>query len=90
MPKTKARRPLDGLIPRGMNEQQTATYIGRSLNWFLQHKTELIEAGFPPKVPIIDLYDRVAIDDWLDRQNDPDERLRRDWSAQWQKATVNG
>lgn len=84
------RRRLD-LAPRGMTEADAAAYLGRSLTWFSQHKAELIQAGFPPKISIIDLYDREAIDRWLDKQGDPDERLRRDWSAAWQKAaTANG
>jgi hypothetical protein len=77
------------LPPRGMTDAQCAAYLGRSTTWFLQHRSELIEAGFPPKLPIIDLYDREAIDRWLDKQGDPDERTRRDWSHAWQKAALN-
>jgi hypothetical protein len=81
-----APRPRFDLPPRGMTDAQCAAYLGRSVTWFLQHRQELIEAGFPPKLPIIDLNDRVAIDRWLDSLGDPDERLRRDWSDAWQKA----
>jgi hypothetical protein len=71
---------------RGMNDAETASYLGRSLTWFLQHRQELVEAGFPPKIPIIDLYDRETVDRWLDKQGDPAESLRRDWSNAWQRA----
>ena len=80
---------FDPLLPRGLTEAACADYLGRSVGWFVAHKAELIERGFPPKLPIIDLYDRAAVDRWLDQQSDPDERLRRDWSASWQKA-ANG
>jgi hypothetical protein len=55
-----------------MTEADVAGYLNRSLTWFLQHKAELLEAGFLPKLPIIDLYDREAVDRWLDKQGDPD------------------
>jgi hypothetical protein len=86
---SRSARRVD-LLPRGMTDADCAAYLGRSLTWFQQHLTELTEAGFPPKIPIIDLRDREAIDRWLDKQGDPDERLRRDWSAAWQKAAGNG
>jgi hypothetical protein len=76
------------LPPRGMTEADVAYHLGRSLTWFQQHKAELIEAGFPPKLPIIDLYDREAVDRWLDQQGDPNERARRAFTDVWQKAAL--
>jgi hypothetical protein len=72
-----------------MTDSECAGYLGRSLTWFLQHRQELIEAGFPPKLPILDLYDREAVDRWLDKQGAHKERMRRDWSDAWQRA-ANG
>jgi hypothetical protein len=83
-----AKRRFD-LPPRGLTDADCAAYLGRSLTWFLQHRQELVEAGFPPKIPIIGLYDREAVDRWLDKQGDPHERLCRDWSDAWQRA-ANG
>jgi hypothetical protein len=82
-----AKRRFD-LPPRGMTDADCAGYLGRSLTWFMQHKAELIQAGFPPKLPIVDLYDREAVDRWLDKQGDPNERLGRNWSDAWQKAAT--
>jgi hypothetical protein len=84
-----AKRRFD-LPPRGLTDADCAAYIGRSPTWFQEHKAALIEAGFPPKIPILNLYDRLAIDAWFEKQGDPDERLRRDWSQAWQKAAGNG
>ncbi len=83
----RTRRPE--ITPRGMTEAATAAYLGRSLSWFVKHKTALIEAGFPAKLPLVDLYDREAVDKWLDRQGDPAEQFARDWSANWQKAAAS-
>jgi hypothetical protein len=85
-----AKRRFD-LPPRGMTDADVAGYLNRSLTWFMQHKAELIAAGFPSKLPIIDLYDLRQVDAWLDKQGDPNERLRREWASGWQqKAAANG
>jgi hypothetical protein len=83
-----AKRQRLALPPRGLTDAEVAAYLGRSPTWFQEHKTELIEAGFPSKVPIIDLWDREAIDRWFDKMGDPDERLGRNWSQAWQKAAA--
>ena len=42
-----AKQRLDLLSRRGMNDAETAAYIGRSPTWFAEHLPELEAAGFP-------------------------------------------
>jgi hypothetical protein len=64
-------RPKREILPlptaRGLNIAQTAAYLGKSTTWFMQHRPELEKFGFPKRLPMMDAYDRCAIDDWFDR-----------------------
>jgi hypothetical protein len=84
-----SKRRLDLPPRRGMNDAETASYIGRSLTWFTEHLPELEAAGFPPKLPIIDLRDRAAVDRWLDAQGGLISATR-DFDDAWMKAASNG
>lgn len=53
-------------MARIMRRCEVPAYIGRSLTWFAEHRVELERAGFPTPLPLVDGYDRVAIDAWLD------------------------
>jgi hypothetical protein len=63
-----AKHRLDLPPRRGMNDAETAAYIGRSPTWFAEHLPLLEAAGFPPKLPLIGTRDRKAVDLWLDAQ----------------------
>jgi hypothetical protein len=76
-----AKRRFD-LLPRGLTDAESAAYIGRSSTWFQEHLPELEAAGFPRKLPIVDLRDRAAIDRWLDEQGG----LAQDFDAAWMRA----
>lgn len=55
------------VAPRVLTAPQAARYIGRSPSWFYEHRAQLATEGFPARLPMVDAYDRAAIDDWLDR-----------------------
>ena len=82
---TKPRRRVDPR-PRVLSVAQTADYIGRSLSWFSEHREELEARGFPRPLPVVDGYDRVAIDACLDRLGGeldaPD-----DFDVAWERAS---
>ncbi len=82
---TKPRRKFD-LPPRGMNASEVAAYLGRSLDWLNDHLPKLLAAGFPKPLPQLELYDRAAIDDWLDRLGDRDAGGIVDHDAAWTEA----
>lgn len=52
--------------PRLMTRPQVGIYLGRSGSWFREHEAALRDAGFPAPHPVLGLFDREAIDDWLD------------------------
>jgi hypothetical protein len=65
---------------RGLNIAQTAAYLGKSVSWFLQHRPELETYGFPRRLPMMDAYDRIAIDDWFDRLGGREQAVEKfDW-----------
>ena len=67
-------------VARGLNVVQTAAYLGKSVSWFMRHRPELERFGFPPRLPMMDAYDRHAIDDWLDRLGGRQQAIERfDW-----------
>jgi hypothetical protein len=47
-------------------KNEVPPYIGKSNSWFAKHKDELEANGFPKPIPILDAYDLIAIDAWLD------------------------
>jgi hypothetical protein len=84
-----AKQRLDLLPRRGMNDAETAAYIGRSPTWFTEHLPELEAAGFPKKLPLVGTRDRKAVDVWLDTQGGL-EAATRDFEDAWMKAASNG
>ncbi len=52
--------------PRMLTRPQAGAYMGRSGQWLADHEAELRAEGFPAPHPVLGLYDRKAIDDWLD------------------------
>ena len=80
-----AKRRLDLPPRRGMNDAETASYIGRSPTWLTEHRAELEAAGFPKPLPLIGTRDRKAIDLWLDAQGGL-EMVMRDFDDLWMKA----
>jgi hypothetical protein len=73
---------------RGMNDAETASYLGRSPTWLAEHRAELEAAGFPKPIPLIGTRDRKAIDAWLDLQGGLDSALQ-DFESAWMRA-ANG
>jgi hypothetical protein len=74
---------------RGMNDAETAAYLGRSATWFTEHLPELEAAGFPKKLRLIGTRDRKAVDVWLDAQGGL-EAATRSLDDAWMMATSNG
>lgn len=60
----KRRLPI---APRVMNRTETACYIGYSTTWFNEKLPHLYAGGFPRPLPLLDRWDRIAVDRWLDR-----------------------
>lgn len=62
-----APKPRPPIRPRLMNAGETASYLGMSPNRFSTLRSKLGAMGFPAAVPFAEkLWDRVAIDHWLD------------------------
>lgn len=55
------------LPPRLMNAKETAAYLRRSYSWFRSRLPQLQQDGFPQRLPNLKLWDRAAIDAWLDK-----------------------
>lgn len=53
---------------RFWSESQTASRLGRSVEWLKQHMGELVRAGLPAKDPIVGLYSRERVEAWIDRR----------------------
>ena len=62
-----AGRPKTPIVPRVLNNAETAAYLNRSTTWLSERMPELVEKGFPPKLPFVDGWDKNAVDAWLDR-----------------------
>ncbi len=82
---TKPRRNFD-LPPRCINASETAAYIGRSLDRLPAHMPKRLAAGFPKPLPVLELSDRAAMDDWLDRLGDRGPGATVDHDAAWREA----
>lgn len=87
--RTKKRHHLDLPPRRGMNDAETASYLGRSPTWFADHLPELEARGFPKKIPVIGTRDRKAVDAWLDMQGGL-ETATQDFNDAWMLAAGNG
>ncbi|MFP5514085.1 MAG: hypothetical protein ACLGJC_13470 [Alphaproteobacteria bacterium] len=63
-------KPIFTFEPRLMTARDVATYLNRSEQWFLMKRESLEAAGFPRPDPLMgNLYDRAAVDLWLDRRS---------------------
>jgi hypothetical protein len=54
--------------PRLMTRFDLAVYLRRSEGWLAANLPRLLEQGFPPADPLLGLFDRIAVDAWLDRR----------------------
>lgn len=57
--------PRRSIAPRVLAAPAVASYLGRSLTWFYDHRDELLRAGFPKPISLLGGWDREAIDRWL-------------------------
>lgn len=55
--------------PRLANAREVAAYLRRSPSWFRAQRTRLERFGFPQRVPGTRLWDRAAIDEWLEKSS---------------------
>ena len=53
---------------RMITTKQAAAHLGRSESWLRSHRPELEANGFPKADPLIERYDLLAIDAWLDQR----------------------
>ena len=83
------QRGLELPARRGMNDAETASYLGRSVTWLTEHLPQLEAAGFPKKLPLVGTRDRKAVDVWLDTQGGL-AAATRDFEDAWMKAASNG
>ena len=78
------RRPA--IAPRVMNRGETAAYIGYSATWFGEHLQELYIKGFPQPLPLLERWDRHAVDRWLDRLGGEAPMTEQDEADAWLRA----
>lgn len=53
---------------RMITAKQAAAHLGRSESWLRSHRPELEANGFPKPDKLIERYDLLAIDAWLDQR----------------------
>ncbi len=85
-----AVRNRPALTPRMLSGPKVAAYLGRSATWFLQNRIGLEAAGFPGPVAPLGLWDRHAIDRWLDERSgllDRSEIPADAYDADWSEAS---
>jgi predicted DNA-binding transcriptional regulator AlpA len=70
---------------RVLTAPEAAAYLGRSATWLAQHAARLQMAGFPQPLPVVGGYDKVAIDNWLDRLGD--NAVNVNFEEAWNRAT---
>jgi hypothetical protein len=70
-----AKRDRPALRPRIVNDAGLAAYIGKSVSWLTEHRQELEQRGFPPRLPIVGGNDLNAVDRWIDQLLDPDAAI---------------
>jgi hypothetical protein len=76
-------------LPRAriVNDAVCAAYLNKSLSWLTEHRRELEERGFPPKLPIVGGNDLDKVDAWLDQLSDPNAAAyERDFEQAWLEA----
>lgn len=82
------RSDRPALRPRIVNDAQLAGYLNKSVSWLAEHRSELEQRGFPPRLPVIGGNDLNAVDRWVDQLLDPDAALyERDFEQAWMEAT---
>lgn len=59
------RKVIASIVPRILSAPEVAAYLGHSPTWFYEHRDKLFAQGFPRSVPILNGWDRQAVDDWL-------------------------
>jgi hypothetical protein len=84
MPKAYPRPPI---APRVLNHTETAAYIGKSATWLVEHRAELESRGFPSRLPLVDGYDKAAIDTWLDLLGGAMPQSPAECDAAWMRAS---
>lgn len=72
-----------------MNRTETAGYIGYSSSWFDEHLPRLYAGGFPKPLPLLERWDRWAVDRWIDRLGGEAPESEQDDAAAWLRA-ANG
>jgi predicted DNA-binding transcriptional regulator AlpA len=70
---------------RILTAAEAAAYLGRSATWLARHSARLQEAGFPQPLPVVGGYDKMAIDNWLDRLGD--NAINVSFEEAWNRAT---
>jgi hypothetical protein len=74
-----------------VSDAALAAYIGKSVSWLTEHRPELEERGFPPRLPIVGGNDLNAIDAWIDALRDPAAVAHeRDYDQAWIAAVTHG
>ena len=53
-------------MTRPLPAHRIAAMLGRSPQWFAQHRAELEARGFPKPLPVVGLYNPAAVQVWLD------------------------
>lgn len=63
-------RPRFNDQPRGLTKAEAAGLLGHGEGWLTDKRlNQLYSTGFPRPDPILERFDRVAIDSWLDRRS---------------------
>jgi hypothetical protein len=72
---------------RVVTDAVLAAYIGKSVSWLAEHRRELEERGFPPRLPIVGGNDLDKVDRWIDQLQDPNAAAyERDFEQAWLEA----
>lgn len=82
-------RRRTAIAPRVLNRVETAEYIGYSASWFGARLPVLYAKGFPKPLPILERWDRHAVDRWLDRLGGDLPLTEHDEQDAWMRA-ANG
>ena len=58
------------IVPRMLSRAELGRYLGHGPASLMRILQELYALGLPPPDPILQRWDRVAVDDWLDSIGD--------------------
>lgn len=79
---SRSRPRLHETTPnRGATAAEIAAYLGLSETRFAALLPTLRQSGFPDPDPLIERYDRKAVDSWFDRRSGFSDSMARDASA---------